>query len=143
MAKMAVEKGINVILIGPALHDQHACSPNGDPIIGSSKKNLQYSKAVQQVAGKLKIPFVDLWHALLKEGGWSFDEICSNSVSCAELIPDGIHFSPRAYQVLYRELVDCIHENYPQLDAGALRRKLTLWREINNNDIERLVFHPL
>lgn len=141
MTSMALAKGIQVILIGPTLHDQAANKKvSQDGIIASSAKNRKYSQTVELVAHELNVPFIDLWSAFVREGGWTEEKILDNSVSCEEFLPDGIHFSPTAYRVLYDEIINCINRNYPELKLVALQRKLREWRDVDRDNIQRLVF---
>lgn len=141
MTSMALQKGIKVILIGPTLHDQAANKRVfQDVTIASSAKNRKYSQAVELVAHELNVPFIDLWSAFVREGGFEEEKILDNSVSCEEYLPDGIHFSPAAYRVLYNEIINCISSNYPELKPEALQRKLREWRDVDRDNIQRLVF---
>ena len=141
MTSMALEKGIKVILIGPTLHDQAANKRVfQDVTIASSAKNRKYSQAVELVAHELNVPFIDLWSAFVREGRFEEEKILDNSVSCEEFLPDGIHFSPAAYRVLYNEIINCISSNYPELKPEALQRKLREWRDVDRDNIQRLVF---
>lgn len=141
MTSMALKKGIKVILIGPTLHDQAANKRVfQDGTIASSAKNRKYSQAVELVAQELNVPFIDLWSAFVREGGFEEEKILDNSVSCEEFLPDGIHFSPAAYRVLYNEIINCISSNYPEMKSEALQRKLREWRDVDGDNIQRLVF---
>ncbi|XYA02900.1 isoamyl acetate-hydrolyzing esterase [Meyerozyma guilliermondii] len=141
MTSMALEKGIKVILIGPTLHDQAANKRVfQDGTIASSAKNRKYSQAVESVAQELNVPFIDLWSAFVREGGFEEEKILDNSVSCEEFLPDGIHFSPAAYRVLYNEIINCISSNYPEMKSEALQRKLREWRDVDGDNIQRSVF---
>lgn len=144
MAKMVLDKGIKLILVGPTLHDQivrKEVELEQLPI-ASSEKNYKYSKAVEEVAKKFEVPFIDLWSAHLAFGKWTKEEIINNETSTKMLFPDGIHFSPLAYEVLYNELKLCIGAKLPELDSINLKRKLMLWRDVDRENIKYLVFHP-
>ena len=141
MTSMALKKGMRVILLGPSLRDPGANKRVfQDGTIASSAKNRKYSQAVELVAQELNVPFIDLWSAFVREGGFEEEKILDNSVSCEEFLPDGIQFSPAAYRVLYNEIINCISSNYPEMKSEALQRKLREWRDVDGDNIQRLVF---
>lgn len=141
MVEMAQAQGIKVIVTGPTLHDGDLCEKaligggRANPF-SSSKITREYADVAKQVAQDHQAPFVDLWLAFQKHGGWLEAELLGDKCGFGELLTDGIHFTPTAYRIFYDELVKAIDAAYPELSAAALPQVLPHHDEIDRNDIE-------
>lgn len=146
MIQEVLKYDIKLILIGPGLHDPKLL-PQGyadNGIIGdisSSLNNKTYSEAAKSVAEQHKVPFLDLWAAFQKKGGWSDEQLTQQSVSIDMLLSDGIHFTSEAYQLLYKELISAIEKEYPELAPSNLKMKLALWDTIDPANMEKTIFN--
>lgn len=112
LAESALSRGINVVLVGPALI--------GDNVTDrSSKINRENSDAARQVAEEQKVPFLDLWFAF---------QACASSFPSSDqtrnlfnlLAPDGVHFAGQGYRIWYELLLRMIRESFPPLRTENL-----------------------
>lgn len=138
MVKMAQAQGIKVVVTGPALHDTELFAKaigHSEPF-SSSRETRKYADVIKQVAQEHSVPFIDLWLAFQKYGGWLKDELLDGRVGFSELLIDGIHFTPTGYKIYYDELVKAINTAYPELAPSALPQMFPNHDEIDNTDIE-------
>lgn len=145
MVQEILKYDINLIVIGPGLHDPKllpkayaSIGITGD--ISSCLNNKTYSEAAKSVAEQHKVPFLDLWAAFQKKGGWSDEQLAEQSVYIDELLSDGIHFTSEGYQTLYKELISTIAKEYPEWAPSNLKMKLALWNTIDPHNIEKSIF---
>lgn len=122
---LAKSYNIKVILVGPTLHGRAECiaaseSQGLDPNFSDTIATRKYADVAAGVAAASGVPFLDLWYVFQKYGGWSTDDLIANKVPLGELLPDGIHFSPKAYEIYYNELINVIGKSYPELKAEEL-----------------------
>ncbi|QBM88633.1 Lysophospholipase L1 [Metschnikowia aff. pulcherrima] len=146
MVDLAKNYGIKVILVGPGLHDQSLCSETrqekGEPIqepFASNEINRKYADAAMEVAKAQKVPFLDLWTEFQKYGGWSTEVLLANEADLSELLTDGIHYTPRAYEVFYDALVETIVNSYPELAPLSLSMGLPYYRDVDYDNIEEYI----
>ncbi|KAI5961830.1 IAH1 [Candida pseudojiufengensis] len=154
LVKTVIGYGIKVILIGPGLHDPKLAVKE---FTNSEKKNLgkdattnkrlyQYSKAAKSVANDYDIPFIDLWEEFRKDGGWTKEQIFEVSGDLNEwqvgnfeaYLNDGIHYTPKAYKILFNGILEAIKTKYPHLLPENLPTKLSDWKEINPDNLESI-----
>ncbi|PSK37565.1 hypothetical protein C7M61_003271 [Candidozyma pseudohaemuli] len=148
MVKLALEKDIKLVIVGPALHDQKlfidACEEKGRPLDGpfsSSKNTREYADAAWEVALAHKLPFLDLWYLFQKNGGWSSDELLQGSPDLSEYLFDGVHYSARAYEVFYDALIKLIRKEYPDLAPENVPRHLPHYRDIDLDNYEESILN--
>ncbi|KAF8005232.1 hypothetical protein HF325_000689 [Metschnikowia pulcherrima] len=134
MVDLAKNYGIKVILVGPGLHDQNLCSETrqekGEPIqepFASNEINRKYADAAKEVAKAQKY------------GGWSTEVLLANEADLSELLTDGIHYTPRAYEVFYDALVETIVNFYPELAPLSLSMGLPYYRDVDYDNIEEYI----
>lgn len=146
MVNLAENCGIKVILVGPGLHDQDLVKENFKPDEGkpyepfsSNETTRIYADAAQNVARELKVPFVDLWTAFQEYGGWTKEELLTGTPDLSELLTDGIHYTPRAYEVFYDFLVEKIVTHYPELAPLSLQMKFPYYRDVDYDNIEESI----
>lgn len=145
---MAHEKKIRPVIIGPGLHDRNLANAmffnRGDihkKDITTNRNNKCYSEAAEKIARKHNVPFVDMWRAFCNELGLKDEQV--NEPNCPdlkELVYDGIHFTPRAYKLLYDGVVAAIDNLYPEISSKNLTLKLPHWTEIDPKNIEKTLF---
>lgn len=144
LVEMAQAQGIKVIVTGPALHDAVLCEEAFRAYVGnekavpfsSSRATREYADVAKQVAQDHQVPFVDLWLAFQKYGGWLETELLEGKCGFGELLTDGIHFTPTGYRIFYTELVKAIDTAYPEFSATTLPQVLPHHDEIDRNDVE-------
>lgn len=148
MVKLALERGIKLVIVGPALHGQQlfidACEEKGRPLDGpfsSSKNTREYADAAWEVALAHKLPFLDLWYLFQKNGGWSSDELLLGSPDLSEYLFDGVHYSARAYEVFYDALIKLIRKEYPDLAPENVPRHLPHYRDIDLDNYEESILN--
>lgn len=139
MVQEAQAHGIKLIVIGPALHDSKLLT-EGFTGPSNCTNNKIYSEAAKKVAEKFNVPFLDLWAAFQRSGGWSDQELADGSVSIRSLVHDGIHFTPQAYEILFKEILSTIEKEYPEYAPGNVKMKLAIWDSIDPNNIEKTIF---
>ncbi|RCK60919.1 Isoamyl acetate-hydrolyzing esterase [Candida viswanathii] len=147
---LAKKNKISVVVIGPSLHDPKLAkamfASNGRTVDGNpttNKRMLLYSEAAKKVAERNGVPFVDLWNAFRKDHGWTEQQLFDVSydreyVSLEGLLHDGIHFTGRAYKILYELVERAIAESYPELAPDKLPMKLRDWKDIEPADLSSI-----
>lgn len=124
-------KGIKPILVGPALFDKDNWNPKkADEVaqgyVRSNENNKLYSDALQEIADKEQIPFVNLYDAFSREGGSEW----------RDLLCDGLHYTGKGYEIFYNELMKAIRTHYPELAPESLPFKYPEWRQISESGDE-------
>lgn len=132
---------IPTILVGPALHGRSECikaseSLNLDGNFSDSTTTRKYADVAAEVAAFNNVPFIDLWKAFQKYGGWSTEDLMNNAVPLGDLLHDGIHYTPKAYNIYYDELLKTIQTYYPQLDPANLPFYFPVLNEVDFSNIE-------
>ena len=135
-ASEALRRKVPIILVGPAVVDEH--KTNGDR---ATLTNLAYSNAVGKIAKELGLPFVDLWHAFLESKGWNEGDPIPGKLgdqadlNLDDLLTDGIHFSGTGYRVWYDLLRETIRQEHPELRTENLRTILPSIFDLDNSDL--------
>ncbi|KAF2144213.1 uncharacterized protein K452DRAFT_296434 [Aplosporella prunicola CBS 121167] len=79
-----------------------------------------YANAARKVGEHLGIPVLDLWTIFMTRIGWVAGEPLPGSKSTErhavleELMYDGLHLSPKAYEIVVEELMGLIARAYPE-----------------------------
>lgn len=137
LTQQALDKGLKVIITGPAPHDELARKEmfKDDPGVNPRSTALQrkYSEAACQVAQKMNVPSINLWEAFARDAGWKegmeLPSTTESAVSVTKYLKDGLHFAGPGYKVWYDEVVKTIGERFPELSEGNLEVVMPLWRE--------------
>ncbi|KAI5796383.1 SGNH hydrolase-type esterase domain-containing protein [Peziza echinospora] len=93
----------------------------------------QYADAALEVSRELNIVPINLWGSFMEYAGWREGMPLSGSKSIpqneklGELLRDGLHFTPKGYQLMYRLVVEAIERNYPELRSDAMDRVFPPW----------------
>jgi isoamyl acetate esterase len=136
LATEALKRNVPVILVGPALVDEH--KTDGDRTI---KDNLAYSNAVHKVAEDLGLPFIDLWHAFLESKGLKEGDAIPGKLgdqtdqNLDDLLTDGVHFSGHAYRIWYGILRETIRKKHPELRSENFPTILPHISGVDNLDL--------
>ncbi|GEQ71030.1 hypothetical protein JCM33374_g4711 [Metschnikowia sp. JCM 33374] len=146
MVKLVASYGIKVIVVGPGLHDQALCresweeqgKPTEEPF-SSNETMRKYADAARAVAAENGVPFVDLWAIFQQYGGWTTAELMANEADLEDLLADGIHYTPRGYEVFYDALVETIVANYPELMPSSLKMNLPYYRDVDYDNVEKSI----
>ncbi|CAL5873916.1 uncharacterized protein PFLUO_LOCUS8200 [Penicillium psychrofluorescens] len=143
----ALDRGIDVILVGPALIGK-------DVLDRSNEMNRTYSQALKQVAQERDVPFVDLWTAFQTYtrsssnsddrpgGNESVDTKRTNNLTDL-LAPDGVHFSGQGYHIYYNLLLRTIRESFPPLRTENLPTVLPHIFDIDEADLPESLWQPV
>ncbi|CEP62229.1 isoamyl acetate-hydrolyzing esterase LALA0_S05e00760g [Lachancea lanzarotensis] len=128
LVHMVKVKNIKPILIGPGLHDSERWAELKPDQISqgtfrSNDCNKRYSDALQQIALREKIPFVNLYDAFQEQGGDQW----------RELLLDGVHYTGKGYKVFYNELLKTIRSAYPEFAPENVIYKLPNWRDVEED----------
>lgn len=151
MIRMAKERNIAVIVIGPTLHDTYAYTElykQGVVEFADTAKNStnkKYSEVAKKVSKANGVPYIDLWTLFLEFGGWEDLQDVDNLNSkdypkIKELLIDGIHLQPQGYKILFKNLQRVIKEFYPDLYFENIPEHLIAWDKIDNKDMENSIF---
>lgn len=143
----ALDRGIDVILVGPALVGKHVLDH-------SNEMNRTYSQAVKQVAQEQDVPFVDLWTAFQTYTGSSSksgdhpggnESVGANRTNNLTdlLAPDGVHFSGQGYHIYYKLLLRTIRESFPPLRTENLPTVLPHIFDIDEADLPESLWRPV
>ncbi|KAI0461456.1 hypothetical protein LJB42_000752 [Komagataella kurtzmanii] len=128
LTQLALDRGIKIILITPGVVDDCVLSQRDpewkDGHFRTTTRNKMYAAAVKRVGKHFNVPVLDLLTALETHGNFE------------QLLVDGLHFLGKAYQILFRELLNLIETEYPELHPDKLPMKLPYWRDIDPSDIE-------
>jgi isoamyl acetate esterase len=133
----ASRRNIPVILVGPALVDEH--KSDGERSIMDSRA---YSNVARRVAHDLQFPFIDLWHGFLESTGWKDGEPTipgqlddKSGRSLDDLLTDGVHFSGKGYRIWYELLLETIRSKYPELRTENLPTTLPHIFDVDSSDL--------
>ncbi|QEU63008.1 Iah1 [Kluyveromyces lactis] len=127
LIQMLKNKGIRVVVVGPALHDQdHWYSlkkPEVDKgYVRSNELYKQYSDAAEGAAREEDVAFVNLYEAFKGQGD-----------TWPELLCDGLHFTGKGYEVMFNEVLKAVNKRYPEYSPANIEYKLPNWRLIESN----------
>lgn len=144
MVKLALKHDIKLILLGPALHDLALSMValndwDSDVPFSSSKATRIYADAAAAVAHENNLPFIDLWKIFQNYGNWTTEDILEGSPDLSELLSDGVHFTPKAYELIYEELVETISVSYPELLPDNLPLVFPDYKVIDYDNLEKSV----
>lgn len=143
LVRLSLEAGAKVILISPGLHDGALSKDPERPANTdwlSNEHILKYVEAGERISKKHDVGFVNLWDAFRIYGGWSKEQVLESTsksdkhISFAELVDDGIHFTGKAYEILFNEVVKVIDGKFPELKADSLPLRLLYWRDLVGKD---------
>ncbi|KAK6453649.1 isoamyl acetate esterase [Scheffersomyces xylosifermentans] len=147
LVKMAQDKGIKVIVIGPGFHDAKLWNAfkesQGEIVekdVTTNKQNKIYSDAARGVAEEFKVPFVDMWTAFRNYGNWTEEQVLEEYIPLNDLLTDGVHYTGKAYKLLYREVTGAIAQFYPELSGASLKQKLADWDDIDDEHLKQSIF---
>lgn len=148
MVKLVLKYGIKLIILGPSLHDlaQSVVSLNNwnsEVPFSSSKATRIYSDAAAAVAHENDLPFIDLWTTFQNYGNWTTKDLLEGSPDLSELLTDGVHYTPRAYELIYEELVETISISYPDLLPDNLPLVFPDYKDIDYSNIEKSLLESL
>lgn len=123
IVQLLQKNNINVILIGPAMHDEPRWRISREDdyrhgLIRSNENNEKYSDSLHELADSLDVPFVNLFKEFSKFDNWM------------GLLCDGVHFTGEGYKILYNKILKQIRKKYPELAPESLPFKLPYWRDI-------------
>lgn len=93
----------------------------------------QYADAAREVAKEMKVGCVDLWTAFMSKAGWKPGDPLYGSQDLPEndviraLIHDGLHFTPEAYEIFYKEVIKVISTTWPDEMPEKLPYIIPAW----------------
>ncbi|PNS17464.1 GDSL esterase/lipase [Sphaceloma murrayae] len=105
----------------------------------SAAHTAAYAQVVRDLGEEYKIPVVDIWTAFLQEAGLagSWDgktdlpgsKALDINENLRELLNDGLHFTGRAYKVMYEQFMKVIAEELPHLRPEKIRMVFPDWKD--------------
>lgn len=128
-----------------------------EPVRRTAENTKLYAQACKEVGEQLGVPVVDIWTSFLRHAGWAEDqeelpgsrkhpankalqslfsdgEYSGDGVSSttrssrSELIPSpGLHPSSSGYMLLYKEVMDSIRTNFPDMDPEYMSYRCPPW----------------
>ncbi|KAK6453655.1 SGNH hydrolase-type esterase domain-containing protein [Scheffersomyces xylosifermentans] len=158
LTELCLENNIKPIIIGPSLHDNRIAKigyeERGRPTdkdATSNKRYLSYSLAAEEVAKENNVAFVNMWEAFREFGGWTIEQLVASNgssddetfIPLGDLLIDGVHFTPEAYRILFKKVVESINKTYPEFDATNIPEKLSYWQNINPKDQKNSIFKSI
>ncbi|KAH8810674.1 SGNH hydrolase-type esterase domain-containing protein [Xylogone sp. PMI_703] len=133
--KMIQARNIPLIVVGPSLIDAGQGIEDKNTV-----RNLEFSKTAENLAKRLEVPFIDLWHAFAKAKGWLEEDITSGKRntgdgSLRDLLSDGVHFTGEGYKIWYNILLRTVREKFPELRTENLPTTLPHIYDVDNSDL--------
>lgn len=121
-----------VVLIIPAPVDEWQLGSNER----TAEHTAKYAAACRAVGQELGLPVIDLWTTFMIKAGWqegSTDALIGSkeaprSQVLAELLSDGLHFTPAAYQLVFEMLVNVIQAQLPDQVPDKLPSIFPDWK---------------
>ncbi|CAD7700596.1 unnamed protein product [Ostreobium quekettii] len=104
------------------LHKNCPSSANNSAADRSLEVSGQYADACVTVSKELGVPSLNLWSSFQTQPAWN-----------AELLQDGLHFSPSGSGFLFSRLIAAIDQEFPCMRVGALQLDFPLHGDINPN----------
>ncbi|KAF8423673.1 GDSL Lipase/Acylhydrolase [Tirmania nivea] len=96
-------------------------------------RTKEYVDVALEVGKEASIPTVNLWNAFMAYAGWSEGELllgCKTqprNERLGALLRDGLHFTSKGYEIMYKEVVKTIAQHYPELKADTLPLIFPAW----------------
>ncbi|KIW59234.1 hypothetical protein PV05_03697 [Exophiala xenobiotica] len=127
--------GTKIILITPPPVDEWQLGNDERTAVNTQK----YAAACRQLGADLNLPTLDLWTIFMTKAGWREDspkgtpligsKAAPRSNVLDELLSDGLHFTPKAYQLVFDELVKLIQEKLPDHVPESLPYIFPDWKD--------------
>ncbi|TKX24321.1 hypothetical protein C1H76_3425 [Elsinoe australis] len=105
----------------------------------SAAHTATYAEVVRQLGKESNSPVVDLWTAFLQkagfEGPWDGKQELPGSKSLdvneklRDLLSDGLHFTGKAYELMYKEFMRTIEKDIPELHPEKLDLVFPEWKD--------------
>lgn len=111
--------GTKIILITPPPVDEWQL---GDKERTASNTRA-YAAACRQLGRDMNLPTLDLWTVFMTKAGWRDDQpeqpligslAAPRNQVLTDLLSDGLHFTPAAYQIVFEALLGLIQEKLPE-----------------------------
>ncbi|KIW14837.1 hypothetical protein PV08_07622 [Exophiala spinifera] len=98
-----------------------------------------YAAACRQLGRAMDLPTLDLWTIFMTKAGWRGDEppqqpligslAAPRNQVLADLLSDGLHFTPRAYQIVFDALFALIRDELPDYVPDKLPYVFPDWKD--------------
>lgn len=107
----------------------------------TAENTAAYAQGVREVGKMLNLPVLDLWTRMMEFANWnptgweglpgSRNDAWGNEPNplLAELMIDGLHFKPRAYVILFEEVMKLIERVWPDQSPERLPSVLPAWND--------------
>ncbi|KAH7115068.1 SGNH hydrolase-type esterase domain-containing protein [Dendryphion nanum] len=135
-----------IVLVAPPPVNEHLQWPS-DKEKGYATVNRMaattksYADGAVEVGEKLGVPVVNLWKAFMSKTGfnpdiWKTDDPLPGALAVAqndaliELMYDGLHFNPAAYDVFFQEVIKLISEKWPDQLPEQVPMVLPAWNDL-------------
>lgn len=125
--------GTKIILIVPGPVNEWGLENNHR----NPANTARYAAACRAVGAELNLPTLDLWTIFMKRAGWKegdADLIGSKNLPKNEelgsLLWDGLHFTEKAYRIVYEELMELIRDELPAETPANIPWLFPDWRTV-------------
>ncbi|KAH7344332.1 SGNH hydrolase-type esterase domain-containing protein [Pyrenochaeta sp. MPI-SDFR-AT-0127] len=134
-----------IILVAPPPINEHLWWPRDQSNGYSSVSRIasttkDYSDAACEVGANLGVPVVNLWKAFMEKAGfqleaWKVGDPIPGSLgipqndTLIELMYDGLHFNPAAYDIFLQEVMKVISEQWPDQMPEKLAMVFPAWND--------------
>ncbi len=149
--KLCIENGIKLILLTPSIHGKKQWGKfeqsGSKDTKRSNSMNKKYGDIIKKLGLKFNIPVVDLFTLFCENIDYSlidkpYEEIDDNIPNSDLLLSDGIHFTPRGYNIMLKGIIDKIDSCYPEYSPSKMEKKTNHWYDIDKNKLEETLFRP-
>lgn len=123
-----------IFIVPPPVDEWQLETPNRN-----AAHTALYAGACREVAAELDLPALDLWTIFMRKAGWDpekddMDLIGSRAAPPSQvlrdLLSDGLHFTEKAYGIMYDELVGLIEKELPYDTPEKIPMVLPDWKAV-------------
>jgi lysophospholipase L1-like esterase len=133
MIELLKEKDIKVVIITPGFHDPVQWEKKQQglvPFPRTTENNKVYAEALKHIAKEANVALVDNIELFAK-----YDKE-HNGSALDDLLVDGVHYTGKAYKLLYDELNAQITKWYPELLPESLPFDVPDWKSFSPVEIQ-------
>lgn len=153
LVELALKNNIRPIVIGPTFHDSRLAKKGLTSMESvtreatNNERNYQYNNAARQVAEAHNVAFVDLWDIFRESQDWTKEQLFAAKEDnehweigslLEQLVHDGVHFTGKAYRLMFAGIMDAIEKHYPELLPNKMPMKLADWKVIDPSDLNTI-----